>query len=208
MASAPHKTTITRTVNNRTGITRSTSVFQRGGSTTVTRTTTIGKAKKAASSGKKSASSPAKAAGAVLADTRWITGPNDCGWAMCAPVAVANCLLAATGLEAGNGDMERLYRAAGGIGDSGVPLLPVLAAAASTGLAGCRLASYAPALPDDADLVLLALAGLTGLHAAAVTGEGAVMWGAAVPLAELDAHVIDAWSLQWHGLETSCLLPA
>ena len=45
MASAPHKTTVTRTVNNRTGITRSTTVRQSGGSTTVTRTTTIGKPK-------------------------------------------------------------------------------------------------------------------------------------------------------------------
>ena len=96
MASAPHKTTVTRTINNRTGVTRSTTVTRSGGSTTTTRTTTIGKPKRAASSGKKAASAPAKAAGEVLEATRWITGPNDGGWTMCGPVAVANHLLAVT----------------------------------------------------------------------------------------------------------------
>ena len=135
----------------------------------------------------------------MLGET-WITGPNDTR-DLCAPVALANCLLAATGVEAGNGDMERLYRAAGGIGDSGVPVQAVLAAAATSGLAGCRLARYAPAAPDAADLLFLALAGTADLHAAAVAGGDAVMWGAAVPLDGLDATVIDAWSLTWHGTE-------
>ena len=70
----------------------------------------------------------------------------------------------------------------GGSGDSGVPVQAVLAAAATSGLAGCRLARYAPAAPDAADLLFLALAGTADLHAAAVAGGDAVMWGAAVPL--------------------------
>ena len=210
MASAPHKTTITRTVNNRTGVTRSTTVTRSGGSTTVTRTTTIGKPKKAGASGKKSASSPAKAAGLVLADTQWITGPNDTGWTMCGPVAVANHLLAVTGTEAPNAAIERLYRAAGGIGDSGVPVDFVLAAAASTGLAGCRLASYEETERiADAGVLLLAVNGVTDLHAAAVTPAGhAVLWGAEFSLADLDARIVAAWSLNWHGLDNSCRLPA
>ena len=202
MASAPHKTTVTRTINNRTGITRSTTVTQRGGSTVTTRTTTIGKPKRAASSGKKSASAPAKAPGTAVA-SRWITGPNDGGWTMCGPVAVANHLLAVTGTEASNAAIERLYRAAGGIGDSGAPLDVILAAAASTGLAGCRLAAYQETERiADAGVLLLAVNGVTDLHAAALTPAGrAVLWGGEFPLADLDARIVAAWSLTWHGTE-------
>ena len=201
MASAPHKTTITRTVNNRTGITRSVTVRRSGGSTVTTRTTTIGKAKKAGSSAKK-ASSPAKAPGTAVA-SRWITGPNDGGWTMCGPVAVANHLLAVTGTEASNAAIERLYRAAGGIGDSGAPLDVILAAAASTGLAGCRLAAYQETERiADAGVLLLAVSGVTDLHAAALTPAGrAVLWGGEFPLADLDARIVAAWSLTWHGTE-------
>ena len=203
MASAPHRTTVTRTINNRTGITRAVTTTRSGGSTTVTRTTTIGKAKRAASSGKKSASTPAKAPGTAVASP-WITGPNDGGWTMCGPVAVANHLLAVTGTEASNAAIERLYKAAGGIGDSGAPLDVILAAAASTGLAGCRLAAYQETERiADAGVLLLAVSGVTDLHAAALTRDGhAVLWGAESPLADLDARIVSAWSMTWHGLDT------
>ena len=199
MASAPSKTTTVKTVNNRTGVTKTTKTVVSGGSTSVTKTTTIGSPKTTTSS--KSASTPSKAAGAVLGE-RWITGPNDDGWTMCAPVAIANALLAATGIEAANGDIERLYRRAGAIGDSGAPLASFLAAARSTGLAGCRLADYQPSIVSYADLLLLAVPGLDDLHTAAVADGSAIMWGAAVPLGQLDATVLDAWSLTWHGQET------
>lgn len=203
MASVPTHTTTIKTVNNRTGVTTSSTTKVSGGSTTVTRTTTIGKPKSVSSAHKTGTTTkaPAKAAGAVLQDTRWITGPNDTGWTMCGPVAVANHLLAVTGVEASNRDIERLYKAAGAIGDSGAPLEFFLAAATSTGLAGCRLAAYTPAgRVTDAGVLLLAVNGVTDLHAAAVTPTGdAVLWGTAVPLAVLDARVEDAWSLTWHG---------
>lgn len=197
-SAAKSVTHTTKTVNNRTGVTKSVSTKTSGGSTTVTRTTTIGKAKSAGSTGKKAVSTPAKAAGAVLEDTRWITGPNDTR-DLCGPVALANALLATTGVEAPNGEIERLYKAAGGIGDTGAPVPYLLAEAAASGLAGCRVASY-EVLPSlsGAGLILMELNGGFGVHAAAVTPAGAaVMWSAEIPLDGLDAEVFAAWSLTW-----------
>jgi len=199
MTSAPSKTTTVKTVNNNTGITKSVSTVKTGNSVTVTKTTTIGKPKTTSSSS--SVSTPATAAGAVLEDTQWITGPNDGGWTMCGPVALANHLLAVTGVEASNTDMERLYRIAGGIGDTGAPLEFLLAAAKVSGLAGCHLATYQHAeRPGDAGVLLLGLSGLPGAHACAVVPGGrVVMWGAEEDLGGLGATVMDAWSLTWHG---------
>jgi len=201
MASTPKKTTTTtKTVNNKTGITKSSTTTKSGGSTTTTKTTTIGKPA-SVSTAKKTVATPAKAAGEMLA-ARWITGPNDDGWTMCGPVAIANHLLAATGVEASNADVERLYKAAGAIGDSGAPLEFFLAAAAGTGLAGCRLASYGRVCLPDAGVLLLAIGGVDDLHAAARTRDGrVVLWGDDVELETLGALVLDAWSLTWHGKE-------
>jgi hypothetical protein len=198
-SSAKSVTTTTKTVNNNTGVTKSTSVKSSGGSTTVTKTTTIGSPK--ATSSSKSTSTPAKAAGAVLTDTRWITGPNDTR-DLCAPVALANALLAATGEQASSGAIERLYRRAGGIGDSGVPVPSVLAVAAASGLAGCRLRRYG--LTSDlasAGIALMELPGIPDAHAAAIVAGHAVMWGTEVPLDDLGAVILGAWSLTWHGLD-------
>lgn len=195
MTSAPSKTTTTKTVNNKTGVTVSTSTTKSGGSSTVTKTTTIGTAKKV-STGSSSVSTASKLAAATLG-SQWISGPNDTRQ-LCAPVAVANTLLGATGVEASNGTIEALYARAGGIGDTGVPVPVVLAAARIHGLAGCRLKSWRPAALDDADLVLLELA--DGVHAAAFAGMQVITWGAEVPLEDLeDASIIGAWSLTWHG---------
>jgi hypothetical protein len=197
MTSAKSTTTTAKTVNNRTGVTTSVSTTKTGNQTTVTRTTTIGKPATTTSSS--SVSSPATAAGLVLG-AKWLTGPNDTR-DLCAPVALANALLAATGTEAGNGAIERLYAASGAWGDSGVPVPFLLAQAAATGLAGCRLARVRAAMPDDADLALMDL-GEAGVHAAAVTGGRAVMWGSEVPLGETGAVILGAWSLRWHGMES------
>jgi hypothetical protein len=195
VTSTPSKTTTVKTVNNNTGVTKSVSTTKTGNQTTVTRTTTIGKPKTTTSSS--SVSTPASAPAAVLGE-QWITGPND-SRDLCAPVALANNLLAATGIEAGNGEIERLYRAAGAIGDGGVPVPVLLAEAATSGLAGCRLAEARLARDAaDANLVLMDL-GELGVHAANVTdGEAAVMWGAEIPLTDLDAVFLGAWFLTWH----------
>src|ERR1700728_1837298 len=125
MTSAKSTTVTRKTVNNNTGVTKSTSVTKTGNQTTITRTTTIGKPKTTSSSS--SVSSPASAAGLVLGE-KWITGPNDTR-DLCAPVALANALLSATGTEATSGAIERLYAASGASGDSGVPVPFLLAQA-------------------------------------------------------------------------------
>jgi hypothetical protein len=152
VTSTPSKTTVVKTVNNKTGVTKSVSTTTSGGSTTVTKTTTIGK-----------------------------------------PATTTNAAI------------EALYRAAGGIGRHSPPLAAVLSAAADSGLAGCRLAGYrAAASPDDADLLLLALAGEEQLHAAACLDGLVITWGAEIPLSDLDATIEAAWSLTWHGQEERC----
>lgn len=196
MTSAPSTTTTSKTVNNKTGITTSTSTTKTGGSTTVTKTTTIGKAPTTSSSS--SVSKPSTLPGAVLG-AKWITGPNTDGWTLCAPVAVANALLGATGTEATDAQIERLYAAAGGIGDTGVPVVSALAAAHRDGLAGCRLATFRRAALDDADILVLQLP--EGVHSAAYAAGTVITWGGEIPLEELDATILDAWSLAWHGQE-------
>lgn len=195
MTSTPSTTSTVKTVNNKTGVTTSTSTSKSGGSTTTTKTTTIGTPKTTSSSS--SVSTAAKLAREALG-SRWLVGPNDTR-PLCAPVAVANTLLAATGTEASNAAIERLYRAAGGIGDSGAPLASVLAAARRTGLAGCGLKSFRRAGLDDADVLLLALPGEDSLHCAAFAGMTVITWGGEIPLKDMDARIIDAWSLTWHG---------
>jgi hypothetical protein len=194
VTSTPSKTTTVKTVNNKTGVTTSSSTTVSGNKTTVTKTTTIGQPAKTTSSS--STTTPASLARAALG-SKWIVGPNE-ERPLCAPVAVANTLLAATGTAASNAAIERLYTAAGGIGKHAAPLLPVLAAARRDGLAGCRLKEFRRAALDDADIILLDLGG-PEVHAAAFAGMTVITWGAEIPLEDLDARIMDAWSLTWHG---------
>jgi hypothetical protein len=196
MTSAPSTTTTSKTVNNKTGVTTSASTVTSGKSVTTTKTTTIGKA--ATTSASSSTSTPSTLPGAVLG-SEWITGPNTDGWTLCAPVAVANALLGATGTVATDAGIERLYARAGGTGNTGVPLASALAAAQQYGLAGCKLKGFRRAGLDDADILLLQFPG--GVHSAAFAGMTVITWGGEVPLEDLDATILDAWSLTWHGTE-------
>lgn len=212
MASAPKRVTKTTvTTPTKAGGTKrvSTTTTRQGGNVTTTKSTTVTGPKKATKAKKaqpakktasKKAAKPAKLARAALG-SGWITGPNE-EWQLCVPVALANALLGATGVEASNGQIERLYARAGGIGDTGVPVLSALAATLREGLAGCRLKKVRPAALDDADLLLLDFPG-QGLHAAAFAGMHVIAWGAEIPLGDLDATIIDAWSLTWHGQEVA-----
>jgi len=194
VTSAPSKTTTVKTINNKTGVTTSTSTKTSAGSTTVTKTTTIGTAK-AVSTPTTATKAAATLPGAALG-SKWIAGPNDSGWTLCAPVAVANALLGATGTEATSAQIEVLYRRAGGHGGTGVPPLSALTAARVYGLAGCRLKGFRRAGLDDADVLLLAYE--DGLHAAAFAGMTVITWGGEIPLEDIDATIIGAWSLTWH----------
>ena len=135
----------------------------------------------------------------------WITGPNDV-YPLCGPVAVANDLLAATGVVASNGDIERLYRAAGGHGDSGADMEDLLTAAMAEGLGGYRVAGYRHATaagmwPLPGLVLLLSLDDVPDVwHAAATAPDGRVIsWGETTTISEMSASVEDAWSLTWHG---------
>lgn len=197
MTSTPSTTSTVKTVNNKTGVTTSTSTTKSGASTTTTKTTTIGKAA-ASTSSAKSVSTPSTLAAECLG-SQWICGPND-SRQLCAPVAVANALLGATGIEAPNWAIERLYAAAGGIGDTGVPIASALNAARTGAFAGCLLKSWRQAGLDDADILLLQLP--EGLHSAAFAGMNVISWGAEIPLEDLNGRILGAWSLTWHGTET------
>jgi len=199
MASTPAKVTTTKTTTTKsagktttsTTTTTSTPVTSASKASTPTKATTTSSAKKTTTA--------AKLAGAPL-DRRWVTGWGD-ERAVCAPVAVANSLLAVLGVHAADRDIERLYRAAGGRGDSGVPVADALEAAKSDGIAGCRLAGWRPGVHRERDgLLLLLTLGITpDLHAAAYLGRGTVAtWGDAVPLTDLSAEIEGAWSLTWH----------
>lgn len=212
MASAPKKvtrTTVSTPVKGGGTKTVTHTVTKQGNNTTTSTKTTVTGPKKASKPKKAvtkkaaaKAKKPAKLARPPLGGT-WITGPNE-SYPLCGAVAVANSLLAAAGVEASSAAVERLYRAAGGRGDSGTPVPELLAAAGSGGLAGCRLAAWDWADPDEADLLLLTLAGTADLHAAAVSGGDVITWGDAVPLDSLGAIVEAAWSLTWHGTEVTC----
>src|ERR1039457_1263884 len=135
----------------------------------------------------------------------WITGPNDV-YPLCGPVAVANSLLAATGVVASNGDIERLYRAAGGHGDSGADMEDLMASAAAEGVAGCRVAGYQKVIVPGTSVIapglvlLLSIDDVPVWHAAATAPDGRVIsWGETTTISELSASVEDAWSLTWHG---------
>jgi hypothetical protein len=202
VASAPrHTSTTTIKTPTKGGGTRTvtTSTTRQGGNVTKSKTITVSPKKKAAAPKKagssKKAGKPAKLARPPLGGT-WICGPNE-DRPLCAPVAIANSLLAATGIRAGSAELERLYRAAGGWRDSGVPLAAALAAAKTTGLAGCRLEAFATADDDDDAVLLLTLDGVPDLHAAAVTGGEVILWGEAFPVSDLCARAEGAWALTW-----------
>jgi hypothetical protein len=201
VTTSPTTTSTTKTVNNKTGVTTSTSTATSSSGTTTTKTTTIGMAKTASTP--TTTSSKASTMSAELLGSKWIAGPNDGGWNLCTPVAVANALLGATGLEATNAQIERLYARAGGTGSSGVPVMSALSAASRYGLAGCRLKGLRRAALDDADLILAQFPCEDGLHAAAFAGMTVITWGGEIPLEDLDARIVGAWSLTWHGTETA-----
>jgi hypothetical protein len=175
--------------------------------TTVTKTTTVTKGKKVTTV--KKVTAPAKSSPSKTSTTKasklarvpageWICGPNETA-PLCAPVAVANSLLACTGVRATHGELERLYRAAGGHRGTGAPLAALLAAAAARGLAGCGLTWEAlhggyTAVPGA--VVLLDLD--AGLHSAAITSDGlAVLWGEPSDVTTLTGTAEEAFSLTW-----------
>ncbi len=133
------------------------------------------------------------------------------GLPLCAVLAVAESLRAATGTAADGEDLLALHAAAGG-GPDGVPLACVLEAVARQGLAG-HTATAVSSPVGEATVVSLGLelaqeaqpawddepSPFWGLHVGYLTGGHVLTWGRAVPVtrAFLDRQALAAWKITW-----------
>jgi len=122
----------------------------------------------------------------------WLPGCND-RLPVCAVVAVANQLLAATGITASDEDMLTLHGLAGG--DDGASIESVLDAAAHHGLAGARLTSFGLADVGEAWPGMVCGIGTPrGYHAVLAHPYGMISWGLLMPrIGTLE----EAWTLTW-----------
>lgn len=131
---------------------------------------------------------------------------------LCASLAAAESLLAATRIAAGEDDLLRLHEAAAGTAE-GASLTGVLAALMREGLAGITPLSVAEVVPGEGTIVSLRLelaqadqqawdaepSPFCGLHAAFLTDGHALTWGLAVPVtaAFLERQALAAWQITW-----------
>jgi hypothetical protein len=133
--------------------------------------------------------------GLVLPGTGWLcNGPAP----SCAAVAVANSLLAASGVLMSDEEIGLLHCMAGG--DDGATIENVLEAATAEwwkfgGRGKARLWSYTPA---DVDVIVAGLVVGISLphagHAVLTAPGGMISWGALVPF---DGEPQEAWALEW-----------
>lgn len=108
----------------------------------------------------------------------------------CAAVAVAATLWCQTGTELEAAEIWSLYRLAGS-----TTLAGVIEAAASTGLAGYRIASWTPWDPDIMlDGLIYGIAIEEGYHAVLTVPGGMLSWDTVLPLAGTPQ---EAWLIEW-----------
>lgn len=143
----------------------------------------------------KKAAMPAMSRAHTLAEpgvVLWLPGCDE-ERPVCAVTAVANHLLAVTGIIAGDDDMLGLHELAGG--DSGATIEDILDAAMHCGLAGRRLARFGAADRACPGTVTgLAMTG-GGYHAVLVAPAGMmVSWGMVLPQVGSPA---ESWWLDW-----------
>jgi hypothetical protein len=134
----------------------------------------------------------APAAGAVAGG--WILGRND-DLDSCAAAAVANSLLACTGLRVADRDVLDLYLAVTRGRDCGASMADTLAAAALLGIGGYRPSAvlYLAAVPAPvADGLIITLPG----HAAVLAGGLEVSWGLARE-AGASGDAGGCWQVSW-----------
>jgi hypothetical protein len=120
----------------------------------------------------------------------WLPGCND-ERPVCAVTAVANHLLAATGIAASDAEMLAVHELAGG--DDGARIETILDAAVHYGLAGVRLAFFGLAdevLPG----MVCGISTRRGYHAVLAHPYGMVSWGLLVPR---QGTPEEAWILTW-----------
>ena len=153
------------------------------------------KAKAAAKSGKKPVKKAVKRTLAGdLGGGLWLGGGND--WLpTCAATAIANHLLASTGVEASLWDILCLHLAAGGDLEEGGPdLAALLELCRDDGFAGTRLAGFWRA-GDYGPGLIAGLAYPDGAHAVLTTAAGIITWGEEQPIG--DGIPDEAWALSW-----------
>jgi hypothetical protein len=132
---------------------------------------------------------PKRSATGLLVHGDWVTGQNDEA-PTCVATAVANSLLAVTGLRVTNDQVLLLFRQSGG--GQGVSMADSLMALATHGIAGVKPASYRPTAGPyrTGDIV-----GVAGTHAACYVSYGLISWGDVLPDEwELDG---EAWRIDW-----------
>jgi len=160
---------------------------------------------------------PARAAAPPL-DGGWLCGLND-AYDICAPVAIANHLLAETGRRVTDEDILRLYETVTGGGDHGAPIADALAAAMTDGIGCC--------FPRAVRLVPVTRAGICAgglicgaelslehqhrafwecehgpgwaLHAMVLRGDHVITWGGEIGVSQsfLACHVTELWAVRW-----------
>ncbi len=129
------------------------------------------------------------AAGLLAWHGDWVTGYNDVA-PTCVPTAIANSLLAVTGQRVTDDDVLLLFRQSGGVHD--VTVADSLRALAVHGIGGHRPVAC---LPWGGPLASGDIAGVGGVHAAAMTDAGLISWGAPLPGGwEPDGEV---WRVRW-----------
>ena len=151
----------------------------------------------------------------------WILGGND--WHQgCAAVALANSLLAATGLRVSDRDVLDLYWLTADDPGTGAGVLATIEAAAEFGLGGMRPAKSTPwsgwRAFDPADVTHPVILDLRlqqaqrhqsvwdastspdwGAHAALLAGDKVITWGREIPVTGdfLAQRVAGAWTVEW-----------
>jgi hypothetical protein len=122
----------------------------------------------------------------------WTLGGNGC-WPSCAAAALANHLLATTGIAASEQEILALHLAAGG---GSVSIGEQLEAARETGLAGVHLTEFGP-LEDSCDLPgAIAGVSLPRSHAVLLAPDGMMItWGRQMPLRA--GMIEEAWWARW-----------
>ena len=152
-------------------------------------------AQAAAKSGKKTPASTKKAA-LPVAECTW-TGPTI--WMpgcinerpVCYATAIANHLLAATGITATDRDILKLHELAGG--DDGALIALALEAARVHGLAGVKLKGAVPCEQIFPGMVV-GVATRRGYHAVLAHPYGMISWGLLMPRT---GEPQEAWALEW-----------
>jgi hypothetical protein len=128
----------------------------------------------------------------------WLPGCNDVA-PTCAATAVANHLLASTGLAMSEDQVMALHALAGGTGEDAVAIADVLEAIQGrrmgAGNGSARLHAFTPV---DTSVILTGLVVAVSLpharHAVLSHPQGMVSWGQVLPW---DGEPEEAWALEW-----------